>query len=87
MDWTRAETFEEVRSAWARLGGRTTLHRYGRGWFSSLALLRHEQISREELDQARVVGRGLPIKDDVPDAEGVIRNGTQSDHAGRDPRS
>jgi hypothetical protein len=30
MEWSRAETFEQVRSCWARLGGRTTLHRYGR---------------------------------------------------------
>jgi hypothetical protein len=37
IEWTRAETFEEVRSAWARLGGRTTLHRYGREHFSELA--------------------------------------------------
>ena len=36
-EWTRAETFEEVRSCWARLGGRTTLHRYGRSHFSELA--------------------------------------------------
>jgi len=36
-EWTRAETFEEVRSCWARLGGRTTLHRYGRRYFSELA--------------------------------------------------
>ena len=37
MEWTRAETFEEVCRAWARLGGRTTLHRYGREHFSELA--------------------------------------------------
>jgi hypothetical protein len=36
-EWSRAETFEEVRSCWARLGGRTTLHRYGREHFSELA--------------------------------------------------
>jgi hypothetical protein len=36
-EWTRAETFEEVRSCWSRLGGRTTLHRYGRGHFAMLA--------------------------------------------------
>jgi len=37
MEWATAETFEEVCRAWARLGGRTTLHRYGRGHFSELA--------------------------------------------------
>jgi hypothetical protein len=37
MEWAKAETFEEVRSCWARLGGRTTLHRYGREHFSELA--------------------------------------------------
>jgi len=37
MEWARAETFKEVRSCWSRLGGRTTLHRYGRSHFSELA--------------------------------------------------
>jgi len=36
-EWAVAETFEEVRSCWSRLGGRTTLHRYGRSHFSELA--------------------------------------------------
>jgi len=36
-EWCKAETLEEVRSCWARLGGRTTLHRYGREHFSCLA--------------------------------------------------
>jgi hypothetical protein len=36
-EWTRAETFEEVCSCWGRLGGRTTLHRYGREHSSELA--------------------------------------------------
>jgi len=36
-EWTRAETFEEVRSCWSRLGGKVVLHRYGREWFSLLA--------------------------------------------------
>src|SRR5918993_5361533 len=30
MEWTKAERFDQVRSCWGRLGGRTTLHRYGR---------------------------------------------------------
>jgi hypothetical protein len=37
QEWTRAETFEEVCRVWARLGGRTTLHRYGREHFARLA--------------------------------------------------
>ena len=37
QEWTRAETLEEVRRAWGRLGGRVTLHRYGRGHFAALA--------------------------------------------------
>jgi hypothetical protein len=36
-EWIRAETFEEVCRAWGRLGGLTTLHRYGRHHFSELA--------------------------------------------------
>ena len=36
-EWAKAETFEQVRSCWTRLGGRTTLHRYGRRHFSELA--------------------------------------------------
>ncbi|MDP8899929.1 MAG: hypothetical protein M3N33_02035 [Actinomycetota bacterium] len=28
-EWCRAETFHQVCSAWGRLGGLTTLHRYG----------------------------------------------------------
>ena len=63
-EWTGAETFEEVRTAWARLGGRTTLHRYGTAWFSALALRRWDKLTPEELAAARVVGQGLPIRDD-----------------------
>jgi hypothetical protein len=37
QEWARAETFDQVRSCWSRLGGRTTLHRYGRQHFSELA--------------------------------------------------
>jgi hypothetical protein len=36
-EWTRAATFEQVCRVWARLGGRTTLHRYGREHFSEMA--------------------------------------------------
>ncbi len=29
MEWCLAETLEEVRAAWGRMGGRITAHRYG----------------------------------------------------------
>jgi hypothetical protein len=37
QEWTRAETLHDVRVAWGRLGGRVTLHRYGREHFAALA--------------------------------------------------
>jgi hypothetical protein len=37
QEWTKAETLEAVRIAWGRLGGRVTLHRYGREHFAELA--------------------------------------------------
>jgi hypothetical protein len=39
QEWCEAETLEEVRIAWgrSRLGGRVTLHRYGREHFAMLA--------------------------------------------------
>jgi len=39
-EWIVAETLHEVRAAWGRLGGRVTLHRYGRRHFAELARLR-----------------------------------------------
>ncbi len=36
-EWTVAETLEDVRRAWGRLGGRVTLHRYGPAHFAQLA--------------------------------------------------
>jgi hypothetical protein len=36
-EWARAETYSDVCRAWGRLGGRVTLHRYGRRHFSELA--------------------------------------------------
>ena len=45
-EWTRAETFEEVCRVWARLGGRTTLHRYGRDHFAALARRRRLALPR-----------------------------------------
>jgi hypothetical protein len=38
-EWIVAETLHEVRVCWGRLGGRVTLHRYGREHFSELASL------------------------------------------------
>jgi hypothetical protein len=36
QEWARAETLHDVRVAWGRLGGRVTLHRYGREHFARL---------------------------------------------------
>jgi hypothetical protein len=44
MEWTKAERFDQVRSCWGRLGGRTTLHRYGRRHFSELAHWRRSAV-------------------------------------------
>jgi hypothetical protein len=46
-------------------GGLATLRRYRTNWYSLLALRRWGRITDEDLAQARVVGHGLPIKDDV----------------------
>jgi hypothetical protein len=46
MEWARAETFEEVCRVWARLGGRTTFHRYGSQHFSELAYRRWSGVAR-----------------------------------------
>ncbi len=35
-EWCRAETFEQVCTAWGRFGGRVTLHRYGRDHYREL---------------------------------------------------
>jgi hypothetical protein len=45
-EWIRAETFEGVCRVWARLGGRTTLHRRGPDWFRELAARRWVKASR-----------------------------------------
>jgi hypothetical protein len=37
QEWIRAETYSDVCRAWGRLGGRVTLHRYGRKHFAKLA--------------------------------------------------
>jgi hypothetical protein len=44
MEWTQAESLEDVRRAWGRLGGRVTLHRYGREHFSELARRRRAVV-------------------------------------------
>jgi hypothetical protein len=44
MEWARAETYSDVCRAWGRLGGRVTLHRYGRGHFSELARRRRPAL-------------------------------------------
>ena len=36
-EWAAAETLHDVYVTWGRLGGRVTLHRYGRGHFAQLA--------------------------------------------------
>jgi len=39
-EWIRAETFDEVQTAWRRLGGRVTLHRYGVAHYRRMAQVR-----------------------------------------------
>lgn len=39
-EWAVAESFEEVQTAWRRLGGRVTLHRYGVEHYRRMARLR-----------------------------------------------
>jgi hypothetical protein len=48
---------------WGRRGGLATLRRYGTSWYSALALKRWGRLDGDDLDDARLVGRGLPIKD------------------------
>ena len=43
-EWIHARTLHDVRVAWGRLGGRTTLHRYGRQHFSELARRRRAAL-------------------------------------------
>jgi hypothetical protein len=37
QEWIVAQTYSDVCRAWGRLGGRVTLHRYGRDHFAALA--------------------------------------------------
>jgi hypothetical protein len=46
QEWCRAGTLHDVRVAWGRLGGRVTLHRYGRSHFAELAKLRRWRAGR-----------------------------------------
>jgi len=39
-EWCKAETFDEVQTAWRRLGGRVTFHRYGVEHFRRMARVR-----------------------------------------------
>jgi hypothetical protein len=49
---------------WGRRGGLATLRRYGTSWYSALSRKRWGRITAEDLDRARAVRRGLPVKDD-----------------------
>jgi hypothetical protein len=56
---------------WGRGEGLATLRKYGTQWMSALALVRWGRLVPEDLNHARVVGHGLPIKDDAePGYEG-----------------
>src|SRR5215204_5629574 len=48
QEWAAAETLEAVRRAWARCGGRITLHRRAAAWFRVLALRRWEKASNRQ---------------------------------------
>jgi hypothetical protein len=39
-EWTVAESYEQVQTAWRRLGGRVTLHRYGTDHYRRMAQVR-----------------------------------------------
>ncbi len=45
QEWCEAAELHDVRVAWGRLGGRTTLHRYGPAHFSELARRRAARTS------------------------------------------
>ena len=44
QEWIVAETYSDVCRAWGRLGGRVTLHRYGRGHFAEIARRRRAAV-------------------------------------------
>jgi hypothetical protein len=44
QEWIVAETYSDVCRAWGRLGGRVTLHRYGRDHFAELARRRRAAL-------------------------------------------
>jgi hypothetical protein len=55
--WCKAESFEQVRSCWSRLGGLVTVHRYGTEHFSLLARHRHGDPEALPLLAARMQRR------------------------------
>ena len=55
--WVGSESIEEVRAAWARLGGLTTLHRYCREHFSLMARSRWGDAEALPLMAMRMAGR------------------------------
>jgi len=57
LEWCGAETLEDVRACWSRLGGKVTLHRYGREHFRLLARHRHGDPEALELLAARMQRR------------------------------
>ena len=57
-EWAGAESIEEVRAAWSRLGGRVTLHRYGSEHFSLMARARWGDPEALVLLAARMAYRG-----------------------------
>jgi hypothetical protein len=48
QEWTRADSFHDICVCWGRLGGRVTLHRYGRQHFAQIARSYNRAHRREE---------------------------------------
>lgn len=57
-EWCEAESYEDVRRAWSRLGGRVTLHRYGASHYSLLARVRNGDREARVLLAVRMQRRG-----------------------------
>jgi hypothetical protein len=47
-EWCRADSYSDVCRCWGRLGGRVTLHRYGRQHFAQIARSYNGAHGREE---------------------------------------
>ena len=43
-EWSKAQTLHDVHVCWGRLGGRVTLHRYGRQHFTELRSRRRRRV-------------------------------------------